>query len=148
MLQVLPGPLLHQAGAQGRRDQDGAGGGGGGARRRQAGGEEDGVLQGKTKNLRGSVNVSCKYCSISKHLFFFFFLSSQLLEHYRSLCERDFGKSTSALLRSEFPRLAPGLVCSALHPLIHIGYALGVGADETVSAPNQYRQREFSDGLL
>lgn len=56
----------------------------------------------------------------------------QLLEHYRALYEKSYHSSASALVQSEFPRLAPGLIGSALHPLIHMGYGLNVGIDEMV----------------
>ncbi len=58
------------------------------------------------------------------------------MEHYRNTYEDTYNKSTAALLRAEFPKLSAGLVCSALHPLIHIGYGLDVDFDEMVSFIN------------
>ncbi len=63
---------------------------------------------------------------------FSFYTLSQLLDHYTDLYENKHGRSIESLIKEVFPNLAPGLICSAVHPLIHVGYALSVGVDETV----------------
>ena len=53
-----------------------------------------------------------------------------LLDHYKQ--ERSRFGSTNTLLRETWPRLAPGMVCAALHGLIQTGYNLNAGDDEGV----------------
>lgn len=54
----------------------------------------------------------------------------RLLSHYRSLL-RQYG-SKEELIRREFPKLEAGMVCAAVHGLIHTGYALAQGWEEGI----------------
>ena len=53
-----------------------------------------------------------------------------LLHHYEQELARC--GSTDALLRQAWPRLAPGMVCAAMHGLIQTGYNLAVNDDNGV----------------
>ena len=53
-----------------------------------------------------------------------------LMHHYK--IELSQCGSSDALVRQAWPRLAPGMVCAALHGLIHTGYHLSVGSDQGV----------------
>ena len=53
-----------------------------------------------------------------------------LLHHYK--IELSQCGSSDVLVRQTWPRLAPGMVCAALHGLIHTGYHLSVGSDQGV----------------
>lgn len=51
-----------------------------------------------------------------------------LLSHYKKLAAEKYGNSIDKLIQGEFPRLSTGICCSALHPLIHIGYGYSVSS--------------------
>ncbi|CAH1802961.1 unnamed protein product [Owenia fusiformis] len=46
-----------------------------------------------------------------------------ILKHFEDLAK---GRTITELLNSEFPKVAKGMVCSAIHGLIHTGYAVAV----------------------
>ncbi len=58
----------------------------------------------------------------------------QLLDHYKALLEGEdkYNGDLDSFLAKELPDLLPGLVGSALHPLIHMGYGYSLGDSEMV----------------
>ena len=68
----------------------------------------------------------------------------QLLDHYKDQLSAHHGNSIDSLIRAEFPRLVPGSVASAFHPLIHVGYGWSVGDPTTVVEGLAYMHHSYA----
>jgi len=81
---------------------------------------------GETANSQAAEEISPVETLLGKRRSFY-----PLVSHYRQLLGSLGGKSR-ILVRNHFPPLAAGLSCSALHPLLQIGYGLAANCDESV----------------